>query len=180
MIGNLITRFGAEEADSTSGIGALGLDGEAFIIQLITFLLVFYVLNRFVFKKVVDLLEKRRKTIEEGVTLTAQMQAEKEKLEEEIARAQQEARKQADDLIASTQQQASDIIKQAEESAQEKADKVVADARQKIKEESQKAKRELEKDMVELVITTTEQVAREKLTAEKDRALISSVLKEQA
>jgi F-type H+-transporting ATPase subunit b len=179
MIEGLITRFGAEETEAASGIGALGLDGKAFVIQLITFLLVFYILNKFVFGKVVDLLEKRRKTIEEGVRLTTKMQSEKEKLDQEIALTHQEARKQADEVIASSRQQAADILKQAEDSALAKADKIIADAKDKIEEETQKAKRNLEKDMVELVIAATEEVTREKLNARKDRVLVSSVLKEQ-
>jgi F-type H+-transporting ATPase subunit b len=178
MIGILINRFGAEESGA-SGIGALGLDGKAFLIQLITFLLVFYVLKRFVFDKVVELLEKRRKTIEEGISLTTRMQAEKEKLDEEIALAHKEVRKEADALVAAAQDQAAAIVKKAEESAQAKTERLTREAREKIQEETQRAKRDLEKDVVNLVIATTEQIAREKLTSAKDRALISSALKEQ-
>ncbi|HEX5797000.1 MAG TPA: F0F1 ATP synthase subunit B [Candidatus Saccharimonadales bacterium] len=177
MIEVLITKFGAEEA---SGISALGLDKQAFIVQLVTFLLVFYILNKFVFGKVVNLLERRRRTIEEGVRLTTEMQAEKEKLDDEIAKVHQEARKQADAVIAASREQASDIIKQAEESARQKADRILADAREKITEETVKAKRTLEEDMVDLIISTSEKVTRERLTAEKDRSLISKFLKEQA
>ncbi len=179
MIETLITKFASEETGSASGLGALGLDFKAFIIQLITFLLVFYILKRFVFEKVVELLEKRRKTIEEGISLTTRMQAEKEKLDEEIALAHKEVRKEADELIAAAQEQATDILKQAEESAQSKTERLITEAREKIKEETQKAKRDLEKDVVDLVISTTEQVTREKLTGTKDRTLISNTLREQ-
>lgn len=177
MIETFITIFAAEE--EATGLAALGLDAEAFVVQLITFLLVFLVLKRFVFDKVVDLLEKRRTTIEEGVKLTTEMQAAKEKLEQDIAQAHKEARAHADELIANAQEQSSGIIKSAEESAQEKADKILADARQKIEEETQRAKQGLEKDMVELVISATEQVTKEKLSADADRKLVSSLLKEQ-
>ena len=61
---DLIKIFGTEEADSASGIAALGFDAKAFIIQLITFLIVLFVLKKYVFGRVVELLEKRRETIE--------------------------------------------------------------------------------------------------------------------
>lgn len=179
MIENLITNLAAEEAEAT-GLAALGLDGKAFLVQLGTFLLVYLVLRKFVFGRVVDLLEKRRTTIEEGVRLTTEMQAEKEKLEQEIAVAHKEARAAADEVITASQEQATDIVKKAEEEARTKADKILADAKAKINEEALRAKRDLEKDMVELVISATEQVSREKLTDSKDRQLISQVLKEQA
>ena len=179
MIESLVTKFGAEEAEA-SGLAALGLDGKAFVIQLITFLLVFYVLRRFVFEKIVDLLEKRRTTIEEGVRLTTEMQTEKEKLEQEIAQAHKEARAQADEVLTGAQEQASGIVKAAEESAQVKADKILVDSKQKLEQATLRAKQNLEKDVVELVISATERVTREKLSSDKDRALISSLLKEQA
>lgn len=180
MIEQAVSKFGAESAESASGLGALGLDFKAFIIQLITFLLVFYVLKRFVFSRVVDLLEKRRKTIEEGVSLTGELQLQKEKLEQEIAAAHKKAREDAEVVIASAQEHSAEIIKRGEESAEEKSEKILAEARQKIVDETLKAKRDLEKEMTELIISATEKVTREKLNTKKDQELINSLLKELA
>jgi len=171
--------FAAEETEA-KGLAALGIDGQAFIVQLITFLLVFVVLYKFVFHRVVQILEKRQKTIEEGVKLTTEMQAEKEQLDEEIARVKRKTREEADELIAQTRDKASLILKQAEEKSQTKADQIIKEAKQKIVEESEKAKRKLEKEVVEMIITATEEVTRLKLDEDKDRQLVSKVLKERA
>jgi F-type H+-transporting ATPase subunit b len=171
--------FGAEETPAT-GLAALGIDGQAFIVQLLTFLLVFFVLYKFVFHRIVDILEKRQKTIEEGVSLTGEMQAEKERLDAEVERVRKQTRAEADELIADTRDKASLIIKQAEEKSQAKADQIIKEAKQKIAEESDKAKRRLEKEMVELIVATTEEVTRQKLDQDKDRQLVSKILKERA
>lgn len=174
---NILNTFAAEEAEAT-GLAALGIDGQAFIVQLLTFLLVFAVLYKFVFHRIVSILEKRQKTIEEGVSLTAEMQAEKEKLDAEVDRVRKQTRAEADDLIAQTKDKASLILKQAEEKSQAKADQIIEEAKKKITEESAKAKRKLEKDVVELIVAATEEVTRQKLDADKDRQLVSKVLKE--
>jgi F-type H+-transporting ATPase subunit b len=179
MIDILITRFAAEETEA-SGFEALGFDPKAFLIQLVTFLLVFYVLKRFAFGKIVELLEKRRKTIEEGVALTTKLTQEKEKLDREAADTRAEARREAEQIIADSHVQTTQIIRDAEESAQEKAEKILNDARQKIEDETARARRNLEKEMVELVIQATEAVSREKLDAKKDNELIASALKGRA
>lgn len=171
--------FSAAEPEP-EGLAALGIDGQAFVVQLITFLLVFAVLYKFVFVRVVDLLEKRRKTIEEGVQLTTEMKAEREKLEQEIAKAHKQAREEADQLLAATKDQSDGIIRQAEEKASVKVETMLTEAKKKITDETQKARRNLEKDIVDLVVAATEQVSREKLDDAKDRALVSSVIKEQA
>ncbi len=172
--------FAAEETAEATGFAALGIDWQAFIVQLITFLLVFFVLYKFVFHRIVDVLEKRRKTIEEGVALTGEMQAEKEKLDEEVDRIRKQTRAESDELLSETRDKASLIIKQAEERSQAKADQIMKDAKQRIAEESDKAKRKLEKEMVDLIVSATEEVTRQKLDEDKDRQLVSKVLKERA
>lgn len=177
---NFVTQFAAEEAKEAEGFAALGFDPKAFIIQLITFLLVFYILKKYVFGRIVDLLEKRRLTIEEGMKLTSKLTEEKEKLDQEVAKKLKEARKEADEIIAATHNQAEGMIKDAETKAQTKAEAMLADAKSKIQEETARARRKLEQEMVELVIEATEAVASEKLDAKKDAALIEKALKGQA
>lgn len=179
MTNILLTQFAAEEAEA-SGIAALGFDPKAFLIQLITFLLIFYILKRFAFKRIVDLLEKRRKTIEEGVTLSAKMAQEKEKLDKEISRLRVEARKDAEQLLDDTKAQATVVLKEAEASAAERANQIIEEARAKIDDETARARRKLEKEMVGLVVEATEAVTREKLDAKKDGVLITEALKGRA
>lgn len=174
------TTLASTEAESASGIAALGIDGKAFIIQLITWILVFLVLRHFVFRPIVNVLEKRRETIEDGVRLTNEMRTEKEKLEVEITRIQKEARKHADEVLANSQQQAGTILKEAEESAQKKIEMLLTEAQKKIEEETKRAQQTVEKEAVDLVIRATEVIAHEKITASKDKALIARALKGQS
>ena len=180
MINTLTTIFAAEQAEAeASGFAALGFDPKAFIIQLVTFLLVFFILKRYVFGIIVNMLEKRRLTIEEGVKLTAKMTEEKAKLDREVSERRSAARKDADEILSASQQQASEILKAAEDAASKRTDSVMEEARKKIAEETKRARRELEKDMVELVIQATEAVSGEKLDAKKDSNLIVNSLKAQ-
>lgn len=175
----VVTQFAAEETGA-SGIGALGIDPKAFVIQLITFLIVYLVLKKFVFKRIVDALQKRQETISQGVRLTTELTAEREKLEKEVEATHKTARQEADRLIADTKERASSIIKEAEESASKKIEMMMADAKKRIEEESARARRELEGEIVDLVIKATEAVAEEKIDAQKDSALIARALKGQA
>jgi F-type H+-transporting ATPase subunit b len=174
-----ILQFAAEEAGS-SGFGALGIDFKAFLIQLATFVLVFLVLKKYVFGRVVKLLEDRQKTIEEGVKLTADMNVAKSKLEDDIMAARKQSRAEADRVLADAHEQAGAMLKEAEASAQRKVDAIMADAHQRIEEETQRARRKLEKDMVEMVISATEIVAKEKIDPKKDSELIERALRGQA
>ena len=92
----LLTQFG----DSSSGLGSLGIDGKAFVIQLVTFLLAFWVLKHWAFGPIVKLMEQRRKTIEDGVSLGEQMRKDKAPLEDQVAKELAKARTEADGILA--------------------------------------------------------------------------------
>ncbi len=73
------------DASSSSGIGALGIDGKAFIIQLVTFILAFLVLQKWAFGPIIRIMEQRRKTIEEGVSLGEEMRKERTALDAKVS-----------------------------------------------------------------------------------------------
>lgn len=176
----LVTQFASEEAGTKTGVAALGIDPKSFIIQLITFLFVFLILRKFVFKPVVNVLKTRQETIEEGVKLTTDLTNQKEELDRKAAAVHKAARKEADAIVADAYAQKTAMIKEAEESAQTKADLILADAQSKIADEKARARRDIEHEMVDLVVQATEAVTREKLDAKKDNALITNALKGQA
>lgn len=179
MLDTFLIRFAAEEEEA-SGFAALGFDVKAFLIQLVTFLFVFYVLKRYVFGRVVDMLEKRRLTIEEGVNLSTKMNEEKAKFDKEVVEMRTAARKEADELVSAGHQQAATMVKEAEATAAEKAENIIIEARKKTVDETARARRDLEREMVGLVIEATEAVTREKLDPKKDNALIAESLKGRA
>src|SRR5580698_6930849 len=109
MVTNTLTQF----ADSSSGLGALGIDGKAFIIQLVTFLLAFWVLKRWAFGPIVRLMDQRRQTIEDGVSLGEQMRKDKAELDAKVTDELANARSQADGIIAEAHEAARDTIRQA-------------------------------------------------------------------
>ncbi len=171
----LPTYFAATEAAEQSGI--LGFSVQAFIIQIVTFILVFALLKKFAFNKIVALLDKRHKVIDEGVRHGQQMQREREKFEQETSKIAKQARQGADEIIADAQKEARDIIREAEKAAHKKSEIMLKDAEARIGEEVEQARRKLEKDVAELVSEATEAVVEEKVDAKKDADLIDKAIK---
>ncbi len=169
----LLTNFGA----SSSGLGALGFDGQAFVIQLVTFVLAYLLLRRYAFGPILKILRERRETIESGVKLGEQMQQEKAELAGKVEKALHEARQEADDIIAGAQDSGRQAIREAEEKARAKAEGIVAEARQNITQETARARQQLEKEMAGLVADATQVIIEEKVDAKKDAELIERALK---
>lgn len=177
MLYNLPTTFAAENA---SGLGALGVDGKAFIIQLITFGLAFLVLRRYAFKPILKILDERRQTIESGVKLGEEMQRERAKLEQQVEAMLHQARQQADGIIGGAQDAAREAIREAEDKARQKAAVILEEADRRIAQETSRTRQQLEKELAGLVAEATEAVLNEKIDASKDGKLIERALKERA
>lgn len=172
---NLLTQFG----EGTSGIGALGVDGKALIIQLISFVLAFLVLKKWAFGPIVKLMEQRRATIEQGVTLGEQMKKDKVALEAKVADALANARQEADGIIAQAQEEGRQAVREAEDKARDKAAGILKEADERIVTDTQRARKKLENELVSLVSEATEAIIGEKVDAKKDAQLIDRALKGQ-
>ncbi len=174
MISSLVTF--AEAAAEKEGIAVLGIDPKAILLQAGTFVLLFFILRKFALPGIVDTLEKRRKTIDQGVDLGLEMQKAKEKFDEELQGMQRKARKQADEILAEARVEASNVIKEAEAVAVQKADNLLEEAESKIAQEMQAARKELRGEMLALVSEATEVIIGEKVDAKKDASLIERAL----
>lgn len=172
----LVTTFAA---DSSSGLGALGVDGKAFVIQLITFVLAFFVLKRYAFGPITKMLDERSKTIEEGVALGEKMKKDEAKLQASIDEEMAKARREADGIIAAAHETSRDKVREAETKAQDKAAGILKDAEERIKTDTARARKKLEGELVGLISDATEAIIGEKVDAKKDAQLIDRALQEQ-
>jgi F-type H+-transporting ATPase subunit b len=133
-----------------------GVTWPKFIAQVILFLVVYWVLNKYAFGPVLKMLNERRRRIEEGQHNAEKIKkqlAEAElryqevlrKANEEATRLLEEARTSSDAISAKQLQQA---IKDAEG--------IIAKAQETIVQERNKMVSEVKKEMVGLVVKTTE------------------------
>lgn len=170
-----VTQF----ADSASGIGALGIDWKAFIIQLITFVLAFLILKRYAFGPIAKIMNERRQTIESGVKLGEDMKKAKAELEAQVEETLHKARQDADGIIASAQETGRQAIADAEGKARVKAAGILAEADGRIQQDTARARQALQKELVGLISDATEVIIDEKVDAKKDAQLIERALKGQ-
>jgi F-type H+-transporting ATPase subunit b len=174
---HVFTQFAAEES---SGLGALGVSGSSFLIQLITFFLAYLVLRKWAFGPILKVMNERRETIEKGVKLGEKMQKDQAALEAKISQELAKARAEADGIVASATDEARATVREAEDKARSKADGIVAEAEARIAQDTVRARQKLEKELVGLIGEATEAIIEEKVDAKKDAALIDKALKEAA
>ncbi len=170
-----ITNFASEAA----GGNALGISGSAFLIQLVTFGLAFWVLKKFAFGPILSILAKRRETIEAGVTLGEEMRQERAMVAEKSEAALKAARAKADAIIADAEAAARDRVRASEEEAAKKAAAIVKEGQARGEQEVTRARKAFQGELVGLISDATEVIIDEKVDAKKDAQLIDRALKGQ-
>lgn len=173
----IVTNFADTAPD---GISALGISGQALIVQLITFLLAYFVLRKYAFGPILKVLNERREVIEKGVKLGEDMQKERAVLDQKVADTLNTARRQADDIVSNANDVARDTQRAAEEKARLKAEAILQDASKRAEQEIVQMRSQLKKELITLVSDATETIINEKIDATKDASLIDRALKIQS
>ncbi len=152
-------------------LDTFGVTWPKFIAQVILFLVVWWILSKYAFGPILEMLNERRRRIEEG-----QLNAEKIKkqlaeaelrYQEVLRKANEEATKLIEEARAAsdahTQKQIQQAIKDAEG--------VIVKARETISQDRNKMVAEVRKEMVELVVNTTAKVVGKVITPEDQKRL---------
>lgn len=174
----LLTQFATAGAPSGGVFGALGIDWQILLFQVIAFLILVWFLNKYIYPILMKTIDGRRDEIEASVAAAAEAEKKALEAEENIAKMLKEARKEAADIVATAHDEATAAVEAADKKAKSRADNIVADAKRQIDKEVVAAKRALHNETLELVARATEKVVGKAVSADIDNKLIASALKE--
>ena len=148
------------------------------VFQVINFLLLLYLLNRFLFKPLLGRLDERSEKIGKGLE-----DAETAARDRELARAEREAavseaRKEAADMLASANKIATDTRNEILAKAREEAEKVSARARDEIVAEKERAMSELRAHVADLALDAATKLVRAEMDGATQRRMVEEFLAE--
>lgn len=154
-----------------------GVDAKLLIAQAINFLVILYLLKRFLYKPVLDLLQKRQEAIQEGIENAQAARASLEKAKEEEKRIIRDARQLGEKLLENAKNQKLEILKQAEAETAKKTEKMLIEAKEQIDLEAKEAERRLSESVSELAIEFLRNSSRELFSQKEQEELIKHALK---
>ncbi len=164
------------EANS-SALGALGLNVQSFLFQLLTFVLLLLVLRKYAYPPIVKTLEERRRAIEQSIDQAKEAVERLQTAENQIEKMLAEARDEAQELVAAGHRESVKMAEEAETKAGKRAEHIVAEAHASMEHELQKARVALKRETVQLVAEAAGIIIKEKVDAKKNAELISQSLK---
>jgi F-type H+-transporting ATPase subunit b len=165
----LILAAAAAAAGEPSIPERFGLEPKYIVMQVISFLIVLFVLYKFGIKPVTATMEERNRKIESGIRHAEEMQAKLEAAQQESAAIVKKANLEASRIVEDARKTAKDFLDRQTQEATVKASDVLAKAQQAIELEHRKMLADARTEIARLVVTTTERVLAKRLT-DSDRA----------
>lgn len=154
----------------------LGINGKLLFAQAVNFLLVLWVLNTFVFKKLIAHLERRRARIEQGLELTQKAEREMERIGDARHRELEKARAEAEKVLAEARSVSAANRKEALGLVKAEAEKMLLKAKQESEKEKGEAIVRSRGEIQKLAVLMAEKVLSRSVAKEDEERAAKEVL----
>jgi F-type H+-transporting ATPase subunit b len=164
-----------------------GEEGGSFLVEplwglmlwtLLAFGATLWVLSKLAFPRISDALDKRQRAIEESIDTAERTKAEAEEILAEYRQRLQEARHQAEEIVARARKAAETTQEEALGQARVQREELMEQTRRDIEAETRRAIQEIRNEVADLTVLATEKVTRKSLTEEDQRRLVEEALRD--
>lgn len=159
-------------------ISTLGIDVKLIIAQVVSFLILFFILKKLVYKPVLALLEKRRNMIEKGVEDSRKIEERLTALEEEKGKVLAEASNKAMAIIEKAKKEAEEERQKALSTAKKEISGLAERYRAQLKAEKDQMFDELKGEMADLIVNSCEKILRKEFNKEDQKRLENAIKSE--
>ena len=147
--------------------------------MVVIFGLVFFLLAKFGFPIITDMVDKRSAKIAQSLKDADEIEARMASWKQEHAQMMEEVRREQSAILREATETKARIVADARAQAKAEADKILAEAKQQIAAEKESALRDVRKEVALLSVQVAEKVLREELKDEgSQRAFIDKLVDE--
>ncbi|MEK9178561.1 MAG: F0F1 ATP synthase subunit B [Patescibacteria group bacterium] len=149
-----------------------GVSPVLLVAQIINFLIIFYLLKRFLYKPVINVIKKREDQIKKGAQEAEKARITLEEAEVKEKKILKSARLKADEMMKNAKTLADELIKESEERAKKQAEKLTLEAEETIKQESETAEGHLMEKVGKLAIDMLERSSTNLIDRDQQKILL--------
>jgi F-type H+-transporting ATPase subunit b len=143
---------------------------------LITFLIVLYILKRLAFGRIAELLESRRRAVQDNLEAAESARNEAQQLLDEYRQQLSAARHEASEIVERARRTGEEERRRMQDELQAERERGVAAARSAIEAETRQSIDRIKSEIADLTLQATEAVLRTKLDAAESKRLIDEAL----
>ena len=157
---------------------ALGINIPGLVAQIVNFLLLLFLISRFAYKPILNMLNQRSEQIKESLEAADRARQEAQQSEANIQAQLDAARREGQTIIEQASRSAEQLREEIQQVARQEAETIRQRAQADFDLERQKAIADLRRQFADLTVTAAERVINESLDRAKHQSLISEVLEQ--
>ncbi|MDQ3928747.1 MAG: F0F1 ATP synthase subunit B [Chloroflexota bacterium] len=144
--------------------------------QMLAFLLLVFLLQRFAYRPIVKMLDDRANRIRESMEQAEQIRLDNQNAAKRAQEILAEAQAQTREILAQANQMSQRTIAAAQEEARQQRERMLADAHTQIEADTQRAKEELQREVGRLAIMAASRVVGRSLDTQDHYRLVDEAL----
>lgn len=144
--------------------------------QIVNFLIIFFVLKKFLYKPVLELLKKRQTMIKEGIAQAEESRIKLEKVVIEEKNILRNAQLQAKKLIEDARQESVELTLRMNDNAKKQTEKILNDAKDQIAREVLETEKRLAVNTSKLAVSFLQKALSEFFSAKDQKEVLSNAL----
>ncbi len=148
--------------------------------QVVNFLVLLYILKRFLYKPILKVLEQRKQTIAQSLENAQQIELKLKKTEEDREQALIKAAQEAKNILEGASKTASEIVQEAHIKAQKDIEELIIKNTEAMRLEREKLHQEIREELADLVVTAVQKVSGKVLTKKDQKEIIEKSIKDLA
>ena len=156
----------------------LGLNLTGFVLHLINFIILLFILQRFLFPPIVKMLDERQARIRASMERAESLRLETQRAQAETERLLSEARGEGQRIIAQANEIASRIQRERQEAAEAEYQRILARAQEDARREREQAFAELRAEVADLAVLAAGRIINRQLDPAGQRQLVDEFLAE--
>lgn len=141
--------------------------------QMITFTLLVWFTEKYVWSYLLGVLEERKKKIAEGLAAAEKGQEEIKLAEKKAKGLLKEAKEQSVEIVSAAQKRANLLVEEAKEQAKKEGERLLEAAKAQIEQERLQARESLRKEVSSLALRAAEQILKEEIDKAKHQDILS-------
>ncbi len=156
----------------------LGINPQWFLSQLVNFTILLLILQRFLYKHMLNMLQQRRERIRESMDYAERVKREAERAQQDYEKKMEESRREAQAIIAQATQQAERAREDILAKAREEAKDIKAKAQEDVEYERKRVVAELRDQVADLAVLAAGRVLGRALDDKAHRQVVEDFLNE--
>ena len=145
--------------------------------QVINFLIIFFILKKFLYKPVLDVLKKRQITIKDGLKQAEDARIKLEKVVIDEKNILRQAQLQSKKIIEDAKYESIKTSKRMNDDAKKQTEKILKDAKDQITRESHEAEKRLAINTTNIAVSILEKALSDFFSTREQKEIVSNALR---